>query len=107
MDLNWDEVLAYAALDDHRGLSVFEWHSRMPRDWDGSLGDLQRIAAGLSEKRIITLRVEEQVFHYARLVPRYEMIAYYTSFLNRLPPGASSRREELTRILAALVREPG
>jgi hypothetical protein len=106
MDLSWDEVLAYAALDDYRGLSVFEWHSRMPRDWGGSLGDLQRIAAGLSEKRIITLRVEEQVFHYVRLVPRYEMIAYYTSFLNRLPPAASNRREELSRILAALVREP-
>jgi hypothetical protein len=107
MDLTWEEVLAYAALDDYRGLSVFEWHSRMPPEYSGGLGDLQRVAAGLSEKRLISLRVEEQVFRYYRLIPRPELIAYYTSFLNRLPPGLSSRREELTRILVALVREPG
>ncbi len=106
MDLTWEEALAYAALDDYRGLSVFEWHSRMPRDYSGGLGDLQRVAAGLSEKRLITLQVEERVFRYVRLIPRHELIAYYTSFLNRLPLGPSSRREELTRILAALVREP-
>jgi hypothetical protein len=106
MDLTWEEALAYAALDDYRGLSVFEWHSRMPRDYSGGLGDLQRVAAGLSEKRLITLQVEERVFRYLRLIPRHELIAYYTSFLNRLPLGPSPRREELTRILAALVREP-
>ncbi len=106
MDLTYEEVVAYAALEDRRGLSIFEWHSRLPGDFEGGLGDLQRIAARLAERRLARLEMEEQVFRYRRMIPRHEMVAYYTSFLNRLPPRDSDRRREITRMLVALVREP-
>ena len=106
LDLTTREATAYGALREHRGITLFEWHARLPMDWEGGLGDLQHLATRLAEKNMVVLQQEEQVFRYRRLVPLDDVIAYYTSFLNRLPEGSSERGEELIRILSLLVRDP-
>jgi len=50
--------------------------------------------------------VNDQVIRYRRIVPLREVIEYFSSYLNRLPGHEDARREELVRILSALVRIP-
>lgn len=106
LDLTFRQVLAYAALDDRHSLSIFEWHSRLHPDFEGGLGELQQLAAELSDRGLIRLILEDQVFCYRRNVPLRDVVNYYTSFLNRLSKNDVERREQLIRIIAALVREP-
>lgn len=106
MDLTYLQVLAYAALDDHMPLSIFEWYARLHEDFEGRLGDLQRLAATLSDRGLVRMEVNDQVIRYGRIVPLREVVEYYSSYLNRLPAHERIRREELVRILAALVRIP-
>ena len=98
-------VLAFAALDDYRGLNVFEWYGRLNPEFEGGLGDLQRTAARLSDRNMIALSTEGDVFVYRRLVPLQDVISYYTAFLARLPDREVTRRESLIRTISALVRE--
>ena len=107
LDLTFPEVLAYAGLDEYQALSIFEWYSRLHPDFTGRLGDLQRLAAGLSDRGLIRMIVDERMIRYRRIVPLHELVEYYSSYLNRLPARqAAARREELIQILAALVRIP-
>jgi len=106
MDLTYPEVIAFAGLHDHRGLSIFEWYGRLSEDFRGGLGDLQRLAASLSDKRLVRLDASGEAFVYRRIVHLQDVVDYYVAFLNRLPPGRTERRETLERILATLVREP-
>ena len=105
MDLTYAEVLAFAALDDYRGLNVFEWYGRLNPEFEGGLGDLQRTAARLSDRNMIALSTVGDVFVYRRLVPLQDVISYYTAFLARLPDREVTRRESLIRTISALVRE--
>ncbi|MFO7767865.1 MAG: hypothetical protein R6W82_02770, partial [bacterium] len=106
MDLTYEEVLAFAALDDHRGLTIFEWYGRLAPGFRGGLGDLQGVAADLSDKRLLRLEAREEGFLYRRTTEVQDVVDYYVAFMNRLPRGESERRDQLERILAALVREP-
>lgn len=107
MDLTYRQVLAFAALDDYERLNLFEWYTALQDDFNGGLGDLQQIAAQLSDRNLIALEVEGGAFVYRRLVPLRDVIGYYTSFLTRMRGGDDERREELIRKLAALARERG
>jgi len=106
LDLTYPEVLAYAGLDEYQALSIFEWYPRLHPDFMGGLGDLQHLAAGLSDRGLIRMDVNERVIRYHRIVPLHEVVEYYSSFLNRLPARQAARREELIQILAILVRIP-
>lgn len=106
LDLTYPQVLVFAALDDYMPLSIFEWYSRLHPDFKGGLGELQQLVAQLADRGLVRMDVNDQVIRYRRIVPLREVIEYFSSYLNRLPGHEDARREELVRILSALVRIP-
>jgi hypothetical protein len=106
MDLNLEEVMAFAALDDYMPVNIFEWYSGMHPRFTGSLNDLQRLAATLADRGLVRMDINDQMLVYSRIVPLRDVIEYYSSYLNRLPERYGSRRDELVTILAILVRIP-
>ena len=106
MDLNLEQVMAYAALDVYLPISIFEWYSRMHPLFQGGLNDLQRLAADLADRGLVRMDVNDQMLVYHRIVPLRDVIEYYSSYLNRLPERSGSRRDELVTILSILVRIP-
>lgn len=105
MDLTFRQVLAYAALSDREGINLFQWFARLDPEFKGGLADLQRAAAELSDRNLIRLGIDEDLFVYHRTIPLRDVIEYYTSFLSRLPNQEVSRREAIIQFLAVLVRE--
>ena len=106
MDLNLEQVMAYAALDVYLPISIFEWYSRMHPLFQGGLNDLQRLAADLADRGLVRMDTNDQMLVYHRIVPLRDVIEYYSSYLNRLPERSGSRRDELVTILSILVRIP-
>jgi hypothetical protein len=105
MDLTYEMVLAYAGLDDHRPLNLFAWYARLPAEFEGGVGTLQESATQLASRDMIELVRSEESLEYRRLVPLADVVDYYTSYLSRVPERDAVRRQELIRIIAALVRE--
>lgn len=106
LDLNLEQVMAYAALDEYLPISIFEWYSMMHPQFQGGLNDLQRLAADLADRGLVRMDVNDQMLVYHRIVPLRDVIEYYSSYLNRLPDRRGSRRDELVTILSILVRIP-
>ncbi len=106
LDLNLDQVMAYAALDGYLPISIFEWYSRMHPQFQGGLNDLQQLAADLADRGMVIMDVNDRMLVYHRVVPLRDVIEYYSSYLNRLPERSGSRRDELVTILSILVRIP-
>jgi hypothetical protein len=105
LDLTFRQVLAYAGLSDREGLNLFQWYARLDPEFKGGVADLQRAAAELSDRNLIRLGIEQDLFVYHRTIPLRDVIEYYTSFLSRLPDQQASRREAIIQILGVLVRE--
>ncbi len=106
LDLNLEQVMAYAALDDYLPINIFEWYSRMHPQFQGGLNDLQQLAAALADRGLVRMDINDQMLVYRRIVPLRDVIEYFSSYLNRLPERSGSRRDELVTILSILVRIP-
>jgi hypothetical protein len=104
MDLTYAQVLAYAALDDYEGYDLFEWYGGLHEDVQGGLGELQDVAADLSDRNLIRLRMTKDRFEYRRIVPLRDVVDYYVSYLSRMRQGDPERRNELIQKVSALVR---
>jgi len=107
MDLTYQQVLAYAALDDYEGYNLFEWYAGLHEDFEGGLGELQNVAAALSDRNLIKLTMMDDRFEYRRIVPLRDVVDYYISYLTRMREGDPERRNELIQKLSALVRDRG
>jgi|GEM_PF-1762407 len=106
LDLTREQIMAFAALDDRKPISIFEWYAGLHPDFTGGINRLQELAADLAERNLVTLDQSDQAFRYRFVVPRREVIDYYVSFLNRTPEWDGETRDRLIGIIAILVRRP-
>ncbi len=106
LDLTLEQIMAYAALDGRKPISIFEWYPRLHPEFSSGIGRLQELAAELADRNLVRLDRSEQVFRYVQVVPRREVIDYYTSLLSRTPEWDEQTRTRLITIIAILVRIP-